>query len=60
MKGKSTTSERVAEVKKSLTWSNSLNVLAVAPTGPAATIAGACKSLLKIESPTFLSTNSPA
>ena len=60
MKGISTISERVAEVKKSLTESNSLKVLAVAPTGPVTTAVGASSNLLKIVSPTFLSTCSPA
>ena len=53
-------SDNVAEVKKSLTESNSLKVLAVAPTGPVTTAVGASNNLLKIVSPTFLSTNSPA
>ena len=60
MKGISTIKERVAEVKKSLTESNSLKVLAVAQTGPVTTAVGASRSLLKIVSPTFLSTCSPA
>ena len=58
--GISTINDRVAEVKKSLTESNSLNVLAVAPTGPVTTAVGASSNLLKIVSPTFLSTYSPA
>ena len=60
IKGISTTSDNVAEVKKSLTESNSLKVFAVAPTGPVTTAVGASKSLLNIVSPTLLSTNSPA
>ena len=58
--GISTINDNVAEVKKSLTESNSLKVFAVAPTGPVTTAVGASRSLLKIVSPTFLSTNSPA
>ena len=58
--GISTIKDSVAEVKKSLTESNSLNVFAVAPTGPVTTAVGASNNLLNIVSPTFLSTNSPA
>ena len=60
IKGISTIRDNVAEVKKSLTESNSLKVFAVAPTGPVTTAVGASNNLLNIVSPTFLSTNSPA
>ena len=58
IKGISTIRDNVAEVKKSLTESNSLKVFAVAPTGPVTTAVGASNNLLNIVSPTFLSTNS--
>ena len=60
IKGISTIKDNVADVKKSLTESNSLKVFAVAPTGPVTTAVGASNNLLNIVSPTFLSTNSPA
>ena len=60
IKGISTIRDNVADVKKSLTESNSLKVFAVAPTGPVTTAVGASNNLLNIVSPTFLSTNSPA
>ena len=60
IKGRSTTKDNVAEVKNSLTWSNSLKVFAVAPTGPVTTAVGASNNQSKIESPIRLSTYSPA